>query len=259
MFSFEELREIIKAVKATGRSRTFLEVWNDGVVKDEPFIVTRHDVEFSVERARALAELEYSMDHRATFFFQLTSNAYNIVSHKNIEHVRSIAAMGHDVGLHFHMNGLTDASRITGHIAYETETLSRAIGESVKVFSLHRPVPEILAAGIEVPGLAGAYSPAFFTYTPDVEKDPPKVKYLSDSKHRWSYGYPDRETLAAYDKVQILIHPFSWTEAGGDIYETFRTLFAEKHTELMDTVDAEWVRFQEVRHRFDSEGQDGAG
>jgi hypothetical protein len=259
VFSFEELREIIAAVKATGRAKTFLDVSRRALSEDEPFVVMRHDVEFSVGRALAIAEVERSMDYRATFFFQITSNAYNMLSDTSICHARSILEMGHDVGLHFHLNGITDISRISEQISYEAEVFSKALGHHIEIFSIHRPTPDILAENIEASGLVNAYSPRFFTYTEDVVKNPPLVKYISDSKHRWTYGYPDAATLAAADKVQILIHPFSWAidGKGGGILEVFSVLFDEKHSELVDTVGSEWVRFREVKHMFVKDGHDG--
>jgi hypothetical protein len=256
VFSFEELRGIIASVQFKGRNKTFLEVAKDSAREDDAYVVMRHDVEFSVDRAVVIAELERSMDYRATFFFQITSNAYNILSAASVNRAHAILEMGHDVGLHFHLNGMTDVDRIRERIAYEADVFSGALGRRIETFSIHRPTPDILAANIEVPGLINAYSPLFFTYTADVVKNPPRVKYISDSKHRWTYGYPDDETLAVHDKVQILIHPFSWTADGGGLAETFKVLFAEKRKELADTVDSEWMRFKEVKHLFIGEGND---
>ena len=64
MFSFDDYREIIRVIKESGRYATYEEALN----KDE-FIIMRHDVEYSVERAYALSKVEESMDFRSTFFF----------------------------------------------------------------------------------------------------------------------------------------------------------------------------------------------
>ena len=77
MFSFDDYREIIRAIKATGRYATYEEA-----LEKDSFVIMRHDVEYSVERAHALAKVEESMDFRSTFFFQWTNNSYNILLQK---------------------------------------------------------------------------------------------------------------------------------------------------------------------------------
>ena len=35
-----------------------------------------------------------------------------------------------------------------------------------------------------------------------------KVKYISDSNHKWRYGHPKELAEANFKKVHILFHPF---------------------------------------------------
>ena len=74
MFSFEDYREILRAIKETGLYATYEEA-----LERDSWIIMRHDVEYSVERAYALSKVEESMDFRSTFFFQWTNNSYNIL------------------------------------------------------------------------------------------------------------------------------------------------------------------------------------
>ena len=60
-------------MQKSGKYTTFHEAKN----MDE-FILMRHDVEFSVDRAYALAQVEKSMDFTCAYFFQWTNNSYNI-------------------------------------------------------------------------------------------------------------------------------------------------------------------------------------
>lgn len=77
-----------------------------------------------------------------------------------------------------------------------------------------------------------------------------EVKYIADSKRRWNYAYPDYQTFMRYPKIQLLIHPFSWTETGYDNLNNFRTLIEEKQDELIATLDDEFQRFREVKDQL---------
>ena len=56
MFSFDDYREIIRIIKSTGRQCGYAEA----LTRDK-FIIMRHDVEYSVDRAYQLAKVEQSM------------------------------------------------------------------------------------------------------------------------------------------------------------------------------------------------------
>ena len=77
MFSFSDYKEIIRIIKSTDRYMGY----HKALTSDQ-FILMRHDVEYSVERAYELAKVESSMDFTSTFFFQWTNNSYNILSRK---------------------------------------------------------------------------------------------------------------------------------------------------------------------------------
>ena len=123
MFSFDDYREIIRVIKESGRYATYEEALN----KDE-FIIMRHDVEYSVERAYALSKVEESMDFRSTFFFQWTNNSYNILSRKNRDILTDMHERGQNIGLHFALNGMTDMRLVRERIRQEIDMLSNMLG-----------------------------------------------------------------------------------------------------------------------------------
>ena len=247
MFSFDDYREIIRAIKATGRYATYEEA-----LEKDSFVIMRHDVEYSVERAHALAKVEESMDFRSTFFFQWTNNSYNILSRKNRDILSDMHERGQHIGLHFALNGMTDMRVIKERIKQEMDMLSNMLGFEINSFSIHRPSPDVLAENIKISGIINAYQDDFFTFdpkaTPESDLD---VKYMSDANHVWRYGYPDEETINKYDKVQILTHPFAWTKAGYDNKENYRTLINEKYEELINSIDNECKDFNEYRDEFE--------
>lgn len=64
MFSYDDYKEIIRIIQSTGRQCGYAEALNR-----DSFIIMRHDVEYSVDRAWQLAKVEQSMDFTSTFFF----------------------------------------------------------------------------------------------------------------------------------------------------------------------------------------------
>ena len=247
MFSFNDYREIIRIIKETGRYCTFDEAKD----KDE-FIIMRHDVEYSVDRAYALSKVEESMDFRSTFFFQWTNNSYNILSRKNRDILTDMHERGQNIGLHFALNGMTDMRTIRDRIKQEINMLSDMLGFEINSFSIHRPSPSVLAEDIKLNGILNAYQDEFFTFDPKASPQSQlEVKYMSDANHIWRYGYPDEETINKHDKIQILTHPFAWTKKGYDNLDNYKTLVNEKYKELIDSIDNECKDFGPIRDEFD--------
>lgn len=246
MFSYADYREIIKIIQQTGLQTDY----KQALARDR-FILMRHDVEYSVERAYALSKVERSMDFTSTYFFQWTNNSYNILSRRNMDRIKDMHERGHNIGLHFALNGMTDMEQIRRQIVKEMDILSEMFGFEIDTFSIHRPSRDVLRENIKLLGKINAYQDEFFTFAEQVtEKTPVKVKYMSDANHIWRYGYPNRETIAGYDKVQILTHPFAWCKQGYDNFDNYKALMKEKFQELIESVDQECKDFGEYKDWF---------
>ena len=247
MFSYDDYREILRLIKATGLAADYGEA-----VNRDAFIIMRHDVEYSVDRAYALSKVEEAEDFHSTYFFQWTNNSYNILSRKNRDIITDMHERGQNIGLHFALNGMTDMNLIRERIRQEMDMLSDMLGFEIRWFSIHRPSPSVLAENIKLPGILNAYQDEFFTFNPNLTPDTPlKVKYMSDANHIWRYGYPDAANIGGYRKIQILVHPFAWTAHGYDNEENYRTLIDEKYTEMLDSIDHECKDFAAVRSKFE--------
>ncbi|MDO4285778.1 MAG: hypothetical protein Q4C60_10660 [Eubacteriales bacterium] len=246
MFSFDDYREIIRLIKETGLQATYEEA-----LQRDSFIIMRHDVEYSVERAQALSKVEESMDFRSAYFFQWTNNSYNILSRKNRDILTDMHERGQYIGLHFALNGMTDIEMIKSRIVQEMEMLSNMLGFEVRWFSIHRPSPDVLAANIKIPGILNAYQDEFFSFCPNTTPETVlPVKYMSDANHIWRYGYPDADAIGSHKKIQILTHPFAWTRQGYDNFNNFKTLIDEKYLELINSIDNECKDFAQYRDSF---------
>ncbi len=246
MFSYNDYKEIIRIIKESGKKADFKEARG----KDE-FVIMRHDVEFSVDRAYALSKLELSLDFTSTYFFQWTNNSYNILSKKNMDMIKDMHERGQKIGLHFALNGLTDMEEIKKKIMLEIQVLSEMLGFEIKQFSIHRPSNDVLRENIKLPGIINAYEDAYFSFAENVtDGSALEIKYLSDAKHRWNYGMPDEETIYNNKKVQILTHPYSWTKKGYDNLHNFRTLIEERNEELVQTIDNECKHFATIKDQL---------
>lgn len=89
------------------------------------YCLLRHDIDTSLKCALEMAEIEYSMNIRATYFFMLRSPAYNIFSRYAFFVLEKIKEMGHEIALHF------DAA----HPAVEGCDLKKFIMEDAKTLS----------------------------------------------------------------------------------------------------------------------------
>lgn len=240
-------RKIIREIQESGSYCDYVEA-----IEREKFIIMRHDVEFSMERAYNLSLVESDLGFQSTYFIQLTNNSYNALSKRNIDLMHDMAERGHHIGLHYHLNGQKDAIAVRDGVRDQLRIMSEMVGLNIDRYSFHRPVKEVYYYNIRIDGVINAYSPEFFSYADNVDEDTKlEVKYIADSKHKWNYGFPNAEIFSKYSKIQILIHPFSWTQEGYDNLNNFRTLIAEKQSTLIDTMDNEFMRFREVRSEIE--------
>lgn len=244
--SYTNYREIVRLFKESGKYMDYPEA----VGKDE-FLLLHHDVEFSLDKAHALAAIEAEENFSSSYMIQITNNAYNAFSKKNMTLIHEIAEMGHHIGLHYHLNGQKAYEDVRDGIRDQLRVFSEILGMKIDRFSVHRPIPEVYYHKIVVPGVINTYGPDFFSYcetvTPETKLE---VRYITDSKHRWNYGAPDRETFAAYPKLHFLIHPDSWGSEACDLYGMFDTILREKTREMICTMDSEFQRFAEIREEI---------
>lgn len=163
-------------------------------------IILRHDIDYSLESALAIAEIEHRIGVSSTFFLLFHSEMYNIFSPTSVSIISRILELGHYIGLHYDSTVLLSLNANPGKILREElAILEEHFGTKTNVVSAHNPT---LNDGIEIPqNIINAYDPEF---TQD-------RKYLSDSVQFW------RENcfcthVNKHKKLQILTHPIWWSE-----------------------------------------------
>jgi hypothetical protein len=169
----------------------------------EGIALWRHDIDFSPQRARALARIESDLGVTATYFVLLGSPFYNPFEEAVRTALCEIAGMGHDIGLHY--DAASSAVVTDGHeerIAFEAATLSRQLRVPIRAFSLHNP--SVSGGDLDAPRHAGLINAsaselrAQFTYT-------------SDSNGLWRFrALAEMIADPSVGRLYALTHPEWW-------------------------------------------------
>ena len=93
-FTIKKYKELISALKDAGYEFVTYAEYCEGLRTDK-FIVIRHDVDRSVERARRLAEVELEVGVKASYYFR------DKFINENSDDIRYIESLGHEVGYHY--------------------------------------------------------------------------------------------------------------------------------------------------------------
>ena len=191
-----------------------------------------------------MAKIESELNLQSSYFFQLTNNCYNVVSAENLKKIREIHNLGHKIGVHTFINKERDYKNIIDIISRDILTLQKYVEVDIDRFSFHRPnlYKEVLEMNIKIDGVINAYSDEFFTYLNGSNKTP-DVKYISDSQHKWNYGNPFDIEFEKWDKLQLLLHEYSWTEEGFNSHNNFISLIEERNKELVYSMNNECKHF----------------
>tara|TARA_R110002020_G_scaffold7344_1_gene31019 strand:+ start:263 stop:994 length:732 start_codon:yes stop_codon:yes gene_type:complete len=233
MFSYNEYKNIIKLIQQFLPIKDFADI----TTKTDKFCVIRHDIEFSMDRAAKLAEVENKLGINTTYTVQLRNNTYNALSEKNIELVHYIKSLGHCIALHQNPPYMSEKD-LKKYVLKDIETLEHYYGFEIDRYAFHRPKQEQLAMYLDIPNKINCYGKLYFHYFKDKKPDL-NVTYLADSNHKWKYGHPIALDFSKVSKLQLNTHPFSWTEQGYKNYGNFLSLIKERNQEMLFDMDSE--------------------
>lgn len=158
------------------------------------------------------------MGLRCVYHILPSSRYYNILEPEITEILCSIAALGHEIGLHFDPDVMgSDAvplAAILKRIEIERLLLHSTLECDIRSFSLHN---HTLHLGLslsqpEIAGMRNLASPDFYD----------QAKYISDSNGIWRKGSLDEVIDApAVPKLHVLTHAIWWTPEAMTPYEKF--------------------------------------
>jgi hypothetical protein len=164
-----------------------------------PVLLLRHDLDRPLKGAELFGKLEADLGITSTFFVQTACDLYNILSKDSRRIIQSLAAQGHEIGLHY------EAERYFGnhgkqHLLSDLRLLEDLSGHTIVSASQHIPTDAdrvVLSDYIK----NEAYEPRFTQHP---------MSYISDSLMVWRQATP-HDLLDLKASFQFLSHPDTWT------------------------------------------------
>ena len=231
-FSYNEYKEIISLIQEHLPIVSFNDVIDNNL---EKYCVIRHDVEYSMDRALKLAQLESELDIKSTYCIQVRNNIYNAISDKNIKIAKQIKALGHEIALHQDPPAGFGDYRLKSYLLQDMRVLSMYYDLPIKIFSYHKPKQEYLQKYFTVEDKINTNGNKFFHYFKGdglVKPEELNVTYLADSNHKWKWGDPKDLDFTKVKKLQMNMHPYSWSEEGFNNFNNTVHVVKERTQEL---------------------------
>lgn len=234
-FTFDRCRSILDRLRSAGyRFRSYDHALEPGDV------LLRHDVDLSPERALRMARIEREWGLSATYFFLVSAPLYNPLQRPVREVIQEIAAIGHDVGLHFSTHQYWEAGRppgeaeVTARVRDEWRVIESVVPDPVSTVSFHVPPPWAIRRTFD--GFASTYEPRFFD----------EITYRADSEQRWR-----DEGLVLPDEgpLQVLMHPGLWGTEDATFVERVREAVIEADRRASEYVRTRHLEPETIRPR----------
>jgi hypothetical protein len=176
-----------------------------GTTCTTPHVLWRHDIDMSVHRALALAQIEADAGVRATYFVLPHSRFYNLLERTVTLRARTITSLGHSLGLHFDARfygEIRTADEMSERLAQERDTLENLLDAPVLAFSFHDPTTaDVLHFDDDiVAGMVNAYG----------RNVRGGYVYCSDSNGYWRHDRLEDVLSLRPERLHVLTHPEWW-------------------------------------------------
>jgi peptidoglycan/xylan/chitin deacetylase (PgdA/CDA1 family) len=202
-FSLDDYRLLLSTAKQRGA--TFHGVGElPSLTAARNFVCLRHDVDCHPSGTSAMAELEAAEGARATYYVLMTGH-YNPRSKTCRPVLRRLAALGHEIGLHYDLSTYPDdPAAAAAHLRAEAAVLADVAEAPVRTISCHFPhkgLPDFFKSSDE---FIHCHDPR---YTGD-------VLYVSDSSRGWRdlnmIHWLNADPAASARGLELLTHPEVW-------------------------------------------------
>lgn len=241
-YSLAHYRHILQAAKDRYWLPTVREVARG--LPDRSFCLIRHDIDITPWAAETMAELEAAEGIATTYYFRLHAPFYNLLDGASAAVVQRIAAMGHEVGLHYEPGFFLERGEdpVAG-TRRDIRIFEELIGQRTHSIAQHQPAQGPLLGDIS-PDHPCAYQPALVRQIP----------YFGDSGFHWREGCVC--TKFHHRQLHTLIHPHSWVRPAGPWQAALRhhaaDLGGRLHAEMESYIASVEVYLQN-RARLDAE------
>lgn len=228
-FSYQYYRTILQTINENFQVRLIAEapqfLSQINGANQRQILLLRHDIDFDLESAERMAEVEHEMGISSCYMIMTTCPFYDIREHA--AKLKQIQQLGHGIGLHIDFQYVehyeTSENEATGHhwvvsaIERHAQQLETVIGSPVRSVSYHRPAIRFLRGPLFIAERVNAYADDLMQW------------YLSDSKGQWREGDP----LTAlrhprHSLLQLLIHPIWWGEEHRTARDRLQSFFELK-------------------------------
>jgi hypothetical protein len=206
-FTEGHYRELLRLAKGRYRFIGFQETTVfEQTASGERSILWRHDVDISPQRARSLARIEAEEGVRSTYFVLLHAPMYNALEPAIVAIFEEIAALGHDIGLHFDPLAYPGRTELEPLLQLERTVLETTLRVPVRAFSWHEPSVGNWIESMDSSSIGGMVN----AYGGGLRE---RFSYLSDSHGIWRFRRL-HDVLAAADEphLHVLTHPEWWVE-----------------------------------------------
>ena len=204
----------------------FAELKNDAPTP--PYVILRHDVDYSPRAALQMATLEAEAGWRATYFLLPNGPYYNLLSPEHAGFPRRLVELGHEVGLHYDVRLFSafPRPRWDAILDAQAQLLAALSGERVSSIAMHQPALRGEDPFALRPDLVNAYDPRFVRET----------TYISDSCRAWrdASWHALFEEGSLPDRLQLCLHPVNWAERDRSRSE----IFAGARREVLQSIEA---------------------
>jgi hypothetical protein len=177
----------------------------DENIDDFGCVLLRHDIDFSMDKALEMAIFQSKLGIKATYYFLLRTDNYNIFSEKTNLELREIRKLGHDIGLHFdhaYYGKMQDEDQLIKLLSFEKDIFENETNIKINSFAYHNTTPDILKFNkLKYANMINVYNDLYFK----------KIRYCSDSYGIWRFKSMYDE-LENNKSIQILLHPALWSE-----------------------------------------------
>jgi len=235
-FSYDRYRAFLLEAEESHGIISFRDVYRLGeeaLEQRKRYLILRHDIDFDVEAAHRMAQIEHEVGVSSTYAF-LFSGGCSPLGRLERTLIHEMVAMDHDIALHF------DWSLVQGKRPQDTENLVMAerrmlevaFNVTVHAISSHEPMRSQTA--VELGGLIDTYAPPY-TAT---------CKYLSDSTRTWREA-PIEQMLPRHDRIQLLIHPIWWGEEDATWQQRLRDLASTRSVRNREYAESDIAKFSE--------------